>query len=127
MQAIAASNITTLKYLNLGDNKSWWTNNSKAVTDFFQFISRQPQLEELHLQKNNLSAQTVSEILFTIRSSDCLDTIKKIQLDDSSWDQDEACIQLANVIAEAPNLDMLRLLNQKGSRKINVKMQMAKG
>ena len=69
----------------------------------------------------------MSEILFTIRSSDCLDTIRKIQLDDSSWDQDEACIQLANVIAEAPNLDMLRLLNQKGSRKINVKMQMAKG
>ena len=28
LRAIAASNITSLKYLNLGDNKSWWTNNT---------------------------------------------------------------------------------------------------
>lgn len=33
---------------------------------------------------------------------------------------------MANVIAEAPHLHVLRLLNQKGTRRIEVEVQMAK-
>jgi len=55
LQAICASDISTLRYLNLGDNKSWWASGS-AVSLFSQFLARQVQLEELNLHKNDLGA-----------------------------------------------------------------------
>jgi len=77
LESLINSGITTLKYLNFGDNRSWWTNPS-AMSILTQFIQCQTQLEELHLQKNNLNSAMATQILAAIRSSECMNSIKKI-------------------------------------------------
>ena len=125
LDALCASEITTVKYLNFGDNRSWWTNPS-AIDILTQFIAKQTLLEELHLQKNNLNAASTAKILSTIRNSGCMSSIKKIQLEDSNWETQESCEELAHVISEAPKLEVVQLLGQKGARKIEVEVQSAK-
>ena len=39
LEALCSSGITTVRYLNFGDNRSWWTNQS-AVEILTQFIKR---------------------------------------------------------------------------------------
>ena len=48
LEALCNSEITTVRYLNFGDNRSWWT-NPQAMDILSQFIARQSNLEELHL------------------------------------------------------------------------------
>ena len=38
-----------------------------------------------------------------------MNSIKKIQLEDSNWETQEACEELAYVISEAPKLEILRI------------------
>ena len=88
-----------MRYLNFGDNRSWWT-NPQAMDILSQFIARQSNLEELHLQKNNLNAAMTTQILSTIRGSEAImGSIKKIQLEDSSWENQESCEDLALIIS----------------------------
>lgn len=110
LEAICASNISSLKYLNVGDNKSWWKLDS-AARMFGQFIARQSQLEELHLQKNDFSAQMLSQILAAVKNSECMVTLKKLKLDESCWDAKESCEHLAFIIAEAGSLEVVRIFN----------------
>lgn len=117
LEALCASDITTVRYLNFGDNRSWWANQS-AVEILTQFISRQTQLEELHLQKNNLCAATITQILTAVRTSECMNSIRKIQLEDGNWETPESCEELAQVLSEAPRLEDLRICGQRGPRKI---------
>ena len=99
LEALCNSEITTVRYLNFGDNRSWWT-NPQAMDILSQFIARQTHLEELHLQKNNLNAAMTTQILSTIRGSETLmGSIKKIQLEDSNWESQEACEDLALIIS----------------------------
>ena len=110
LEAICSSNISSLKYLNLGDNKSWWLQDSTAHA-FAQFLARQHQLEELHLQKNDFSSAILSLILAAVKNSECLVSLKKLQLDESCWDAQESCEHLAFIIAEAGQLEMVRIVN----------------
>ena len=99
LEALCNSEITTVRYLNFGDNRSWWT-NPQAMDILSQFIARQSNLEELHLQKNNLNAAMTTQILSTIRGSEAImGSIKKIQLEDSSWENQESCEDLALIIS----------------------------
>ena len=59
-----------------------------------------------------------AKILSTIRNSECMDSIKKIQLEDSNWETLDSCEELAHVISEAPRLEVVQILGQKGARKI---------
>ena len=77
-----------------------------------QFIKRQESLEELNLHKNNLSSAQITELLEAIhRSPTCLRSIKKLQLNESSFDQHEACEVMAQIVAEAPRLEQVNILN----------------
>lgn len=55
-----------------------------------------------------------------------MNSIKKIQLEDSNWETQESCEELAHVISEAPKLEVIRILGQKGLRKIEIELQVAK-
>lgn len=109
--ALCSSNITSLKYLNLGDNKSWWASAERTAM-FAQFIKKQEQLEDLHLKKNNLSAANLAEILAAVRHSDnALKSIKKLHLDECNWESESSCELIASIIAEAPKLELVRMFN----------------
>ena len=79
---------------------------------FAQFLKKQEQLEDLHLKKNNLSASNLTEILAAVRQSEnVLKSIKKLQLDECNWDTESCCELIATIIAEAPRLELVRMMN----------------
>ena len=51
-----------------------------------------------------------TQILSTIRSSECMNSIKKIQLEDSNWEMQESCEDLALIISQAPKLEVVHIL-----------------
>ena len=78
------------------------------------------------MHKNGLNAQFLAELIQAIRSSEGLFTLKKLQLEDCQWDQAECCEQLCNLLADAPNLQVISIINQKGSRRIQIEYKQAK-
>ena len=124
LNALSDSKMTTVRYLNFGDNKSWWS-NPNAIGILANFIKKQEHLEELKLHKNNLTGAMLTKLLFTLRTSKSIQSLKKVQLDECMWDTDEACEELAQILAEAPRLESVRIFNQKGSRKIDIELQSA--
>ena len=101
MEAFCASTIRSARYLNLGDNSAWMTSQS-ASQMLAEFIPNQDFLEELHLGKNNMQAGMTTQIINAIRGSNsCLNSLKKVKLDECSWDTNEVCESLASFISEA--------------------------
>ena len=74
-----------------------------------------------------MKANMATQIFSAIRASNpCLNSLKKVKLEDCAWDTQEVCEELAAFVSEASQLKVLRIMSQQGSRKINVEVQTAR-
>lgn len=89
------------------------------------FICRQQQLHSLGLAQCKLSSAVVERLLNGIKDSPVLAEIRTLYIDESSFDTEEACQALMNVIAEAPKLSTISISNQLEGKKIKVDVQYA--
>jgi len=80
-----------------------------------KIINQQKGLQKVYLgYENDLSSSVLARILSTIRASPSLSTIETLDLQHSHWNEQEACEQLANILATATALKEVWISGQKG-------------
>ena len=98
IEALAASEIKTLTYLNLSRNQSWW--KAEGIIEVFcDFAGRQEGLTELILSYSKLQGVQTSQLLGRMVTSRLCSTLEKLDLHWScDFSQDEACESLASLL-----------------------------
>ena len=81
---------------------------------FSKIITKQNGLKQVYLGWNDLSSSVLARILSTIRASPSFSTIEGLELKWSDWNEQEACEQLANLLATATALKAVNIADQKG-------------
>ena len=100
------SEISTLKKLDLSRNPSWSKNSLSSYTEMLaRLITKQSDgLELINLSYNDRMGGVIAIIISTMRLNSTLSTIKTVKLKAVNWDDEDAKCELAQLIAEAPNL-----------------------
>ena len=90
-------------------------------------VKESPALQELNLSSNKFCGGELAQILGAIRSNDQARTIlKEINLKGAKWDTDQACLELAELLAHAHQLKDCYISQQIGDRKIRVEQNFIK-
>lgn len=96
--------LTTLKKINLSWGNGELFKSEECVDLLSKIITKQNGLTEVSLGWNDLSSSVLARILSTIRASPSLSTIETLKLAATHWNGQEACEQLANLLAKASAL-----------------------
>ena len=87
-------------------------------------VKESPALRSLDLSYNNYCGGELAQILGAIRSNNQARTIlKTINLSEAKWDTDQACLELAELLAHAHQLESCKITGQKGDRQIRVELE----
>ena len=99
MQALYESKLTTLERLALFHCEAWWSENNIRL--YTQFLSKQNNLEFLFIGEGwKLNSKAAKYILQTILKAPLINKLKVLNLKHLSWDDDENCKLMAEIIAE---------------------------
>lgn len=97
---LEVSSTTKLEHLALNEMKG--IKDKASFETLTEVLSQQKSLKTLSLYRNDLSGVELSQILATINSNkQALATLSDIKLGYNTWDTDEACHQLAILLANA--------------------------
>lgn len=117
--------ITQLKRFDLGSNTEMWADDSN-VDLLIPFICEQASLEGLEIGwQNYLTSETSLRIMQAILNAPFLQVLKKLDLADCSWDEDENCTAIANILARAGNLAEVIVSTHESDREIKIERQAA--
>ena len=79
LETFSGSSIAKLAYVNMSTNKSWFSSVDNCVL-LGDFLTRQPQLQEMHMGYNFFSSEATYEFLLQLSQAPALETIQKIDL-----------------------------------------------
>ena len=102
------NNLTKLKILDLSENKIWLKDNEN-LSILTEFLSKQQELEELNLSWNNFDDQDAHNILVSLKNSDCVKTMKHLNIMHFPWRKKENCIEFASILANAISLESVNI------------------
>lgn len=117
--------LTQLKRLDLGSNTEMWADDNN-VDLIIPFICQQESLEGLEVGwQNYLTSETSLRIMQAILQAPCLQVLKKLDLADCSWDEQENCTAIANIIARAGSLAEVVVSTHESDREIKIERKAA--
>ena len=103
-------------------NKSWFSSVDNCVL-LGDFLTRQPQLQELRMRDNYFCSEATDEFLLQLSQAPALKTIQTIYLPcTGNFSSGVACEALGNIIASAPALKLCDIDNQQRDREVKVEV-----
>ena len=79
LETLSGSSIAKLVHVNMGKNESWFSSVDNCVL-LGDFLSQQPQLQELHMDFNYFCSEATDEFLLQLSQAPALKTIQTIDL-----------------------------------------------
>ena len=114
-----ANNASRVEFLDLGGNKELFK-AAEFTNAVCLLLSKQTTLKHLLLGGNDLSSKATEQLMATLKIAKISATIETLVLGNGNWDEDLACEALAHLLATAPALKTVYILDQVGSKPIEV-------
>ena len=79
-----------------------WFSNEKSVELLSRYLAQKNSIRLLGLDDNNFDGGALAQILGAIRSNgQAFYILEFIDIDGAKWDTDQACLELAELLAHA--------------------------
>ena len=119
IRSLINKNVTTLRYLDVSNNSSWYEENPLTYTQVLAVIKLNPRLEYINISNNGYRMDKTNDLVAKMNENleenlELYGGLQELHMDGFNLDNDETLQELVCILSGCPGLQKFSCRNQTG-------------